>query len=381
MNFYNFNLDYFVAMELILEQYSTSTVGAVIKLLPFRIFREWRSTDKTRKMIEYASTGLLSIFVFILIRDMRKKGYKVVLSNFWNFIELSLAGVVVAKYIVRVYFDNLKEVENLNFFVDDFVDLMDVAEVYQIFLKLDAFAAFLGIIKLFKYFNISKSISLIWMTLEQAKPFLYSFFFIYILLFLSFGLMSYIIFSQSLSSYRTYTNSLKSLISGVLGFFSFWDLQEADEVMGPIFFLLYIVPMFFVLSTIFLSIILERYVDLVTTYQKAGEKDEIFYIISSFFQLIRYFFLMPIKLVLQIVTYPCKYLFRKLRDRRIRYLQAKYDKEIAEIQRKKEMELKFLKGEGLKIWGRELGLDEIDEFKKYKEAQELERKNKKLRIY
>jgi len=81
------------------------------------------------------------------------------------------------------------------------------------------------------------------------------------LLFVAFAQWGYLLFGQDLNGFKTMYDAVFSLFRIILGDFNFPEMEEADRVWGPIFFILYIFVIFFILINMFLAIIADAYTE------------------------------------------------------------------------------------------------------------------------
>ena len=97
--------------------------------------------------------------------------------------------------------------------------------------------------------------SLLQQTIKHASKELFSFMIIYSLAFFAFAQFACLVFGQRMAGFGTFMRSCASLMDTILGKFTLKELNEANRVIGPIFFYSYTVSMVFILINMFLSII------------------------------------------------------------------------------------------------------------------------------
>lgn len=71
--------------------------------------------------------------------------------------------------------------------------------------------------------------------------------FMFLIVFIAFAQLGYILFGTENENFRTYGDSILTLLRAVLGDFDYLAIEKANRVLGPIFFVTYIFFVFFVL--------------------------------------------------------------------------------------------------------------------------------------
>jgi polycystin 2 len=73
-----------------------------------------------------------------------------------------------------------------------------------------------------------------------------------------------ILFGTQIEDFRTFQDAIFTLMRTILGDFDYLEIENANRVLGPIFFMSYIFFVFFVLLNMFLAIINDTYADIKT---------------------------------------------------------------------------------------------------------------------
>lgn len=69
----------------------------------------------------------------------------------------------------------------------------------------------------------------------------------FLIVFIAFAQLGYILFGTENENFRTYGDSILTLLRAVLGDFDYLAIEKANRILGPIFFVTYIFFVFFVL--------------------------------------------------------------------------------------------------------------------------------------
>merc|ERR1711997_1410131 len=77
--------------------------------------------------------------------------------------------------------------------------------------------------------------------------------------FFAFAQLGYLLFGTQVEDFSSFSNAIFTLLRTILGDFNFNEIEQANRVLGPIFFLSYVFFVFFVLLNMFLAIINDTY--------------------------------------------------------------------------------------------------------------------------
>lgn len=69
----------------------------------------------------------------------------------------------------------------------------------------------------------------------------------FFIVFIAYAQLGYILFGTENSDFRTYADSVLTLLRTVLGDFDYLAIERANRILGPIYFVTYIFFVFFVL--------------------------------------------------------------------------------------------------------------------------------------
>ncbi|XP_052236513.1 polycystic kidney disease 2-like 1 protein isoform X2 [Dreissena polymorpha] len=122
-----------------------------------------------------------------------------------------------------------------------------------------AVAVFLAWIKIFKYISFNKTMTQLSSTLGKCAKDLAGFAVMFFIIFLAFTQLGYLLFGTQVKDFSNFKQSFFTLFRIILGDFNFDQLEAANRVLGPIFFILFVFFVFFVLINMFLAIINDTY--------------------------------------------------------------------------------------------------------------------------
>ena len=108
-------------------------------------------------------------------------------------------------------------------------------------------AIFFGWVKFLKYVSFNKTMTQLTGTLVKSGKDLAGFGLMFIIIFMAFSQAGYMIFGASMKDYSTFTDSIFSLLRTILGDFDWNALESTEPILGPLYFLGYVLFVFFIL--------------------------------------------------------------------------------------------------------------------------------------
>lgn len=109
--------------------------------------------------------------------------------------------------------------------------------------------------KLFKYISFNKTMGQLSSTLSKCAKDIVGFCIMFFIVFFAYAQLGYLVFGSQLRDFSTFGDSVFTLFRIILGDFDFVALEDANRVLGPIFFVTYVFFVFFVLLVSLLPII------------------------------------------------------------------------------------------------------------------------------
>ncbi|MED6281092.1 hypothetical protein CHARACLAT_017734, partial [Characodon lateralis] len=272
---YNANVNLFCIVTLLME---TSAVGA------FQFHSELHTIGL------YPSTGGLYFFVmaaeiiyllFILYYMFKQAKLLtqhrwVYFKNKWNLLELSiilLSWSAVAVFIQRTLLGH-RDITYYQNHKDQFASFYETATADSVLQYLVAFLVLLSTVKLWHLLRLNPKMNLITAALHRAWNDISSFLLIILIILVAYAIASNGIYGWKLSSYKTFIDSLLTIISLQLGIFNYDEVLDSNPVLGGLLFGSCIVFMTFVVLNLFISVILVS-LQMEQMYHKPSEEEEI----------------------------------------------------------------------------------------------------------
>ena len=258
---YNGYSNLYCVTNLLLEFTAAGGVVPFIQLLSTRIDRYVGNFLIFVLVCEVSFVLFTLFFTYREFKRFLKTEFKDYMKDFWTWIELTLIGLSwtsIVLYAIRFGLDKLtKKAFRKN--PQEFVDFQHLALVDQLFGYVYAFVVFMTSVKFLRLFRFNRRMSLLGCTIKSAGRELAHFGIIFGLVFVGFAHLCYLVFSHELYKFHTFVTTVETLISVMLGKFSYVSLERTNRVLGPLMFFFYSIGVVFILVNMFLSIIIENF--------------------------------------------------------------------------------------------------------------------------
>lgn len=284
---YNAQSNLFCIITLVTEFPAT---GAIIPYANIITARLYDFTDNIMFLVLACESIFVMFILFFTYREVKhiyKTGIQAYLKEFWNCVELGIilfTFAAIALYVYRAL--TIRNVLDLvrhdpfHFKSFQFAGYWD--ETYTFIL---AIIVLLANIKLNKLLRFNKRFSLLSSTLKYAYYPLLMFSIIWGIVFTAFTLVAALVFGPVLHSYRSVVASLTSLLSLMLGRTAYFEMRDANRIIGPLFFFGFMFMMSFVLINMFLSIVVDSFLVVKHDNDKQSNEYEIVDFIIERFKL------------------------------------------------------------------------------------------------
>ena len=262
---YNANINLFCVVRLTTEFPAT---GGAITSSEFRTVKmtseesTWGTVNLVLEYIYIIMIGYYLIEEIIEIRMHRLKYFK----SLWNVLDVVIIILSIVAVAFRFYRDNKVSVllsqlqkQTTKYPVFDGTDFEWISFLQVRYVYMAAFLAFFAWIKLFKYISFNTTMTQLQLTLSRCATDIAGFSVMFFIIFVGYAQFGYLVFGQTIYNFSTFPESLFTLFRIILGDFDFHELEKADYVLGPIYFITYVFLVFFVLLNMFLAIINDTY--------------------------------------------------------------------------------------------------------------------------
>ncbi|XP_055955042.1 uncharacterized protein LOC126809611 [Patella vulgata] len=254
---YNPNSNLFASVVMVAE---FMAVGGVTTRTEFKVFRllsyigAWGVVIVLFEVI-YAC---FTFYFFIqCIKKLKKEKMKY-FKRFWNLLEFILlvfAVTVIAMYAFKHILTNLAINALHDRESDGFVNFQSVALYDETYGYMMSVVVFLATIQFLKLLQFNQRMSMLGDTIKLATKDLKVFSIAFLIYFFTFTFTAYLLFGQAMVSYNSLIGAAESMFAFALGSFDFEGMADAQRIIGPIFFFMFIGVIYIGMMSIFLTII------------------------------------------------------------------------------------------------------------------------------
>jgi hypothetical protein len=259
---YNANINLFCVIRLVAELPPTGGVVPSWTLGTVKLIRYVTPSDY---FVMACEVMFMLFVIYYIIEEIIeiKKVRLAYFKSFWNILDIIVLIVAICCCAFSLYRTSSvntmleKLLKNPDSY-PDFTFLCFWQITYNSALAIMVFCCW---VKVFKYISFNKSMTQLSSTLSKCAKDLAGFAVMFFIFFLAFAQLGYLLFGTQISNYSSVGQAVFTLFRLILGDFDFDALQQANRVLGPAFFVLYVFFVFFILLNMFLAIINDTYAE------------------------------------------------------------------------------------------------------------------------
>ncbi|KAG8435262.1 hypothetical protein GDO86_013277 [Hymenochirus boettgeri] len=257
---YNANINLFCVLRLVVE--FPATGGAI---------PSWQI--RTVKLIRYVSGWdyfiiaceiIFCVFIFYYVVEellelrIHKCRY---FTSIWNILDI----VVILLSLVAIGFHIFRTME-VNRLLGTllkqptmYADFEFLAFWQTQYNNMNAVNLFFAWIKIFKYISFNKTMTQLSSTLARCAKDILGFAIMFFIVFFAYAQLGYLLFGTQVETFSTFVKCIFTQFRIILGDFDYDAIDNANRILGPIYFVTYVFFVFFVLLNMFLAIINDTY--------------------------------------------------------------------------------------------------------------------------
>jgi len=257
---YNANINLFCVVRVVAEFPAT---GGMIPSWSFRTVKLLRYVTAFDYFV-MACEWIFAFFVLYYIVEEVLEVKKMKCAYFksvWNILDLLVIGIATLCIAFSVYRTQSVDDKIESLLKDDlqYANFEKLGFYQTQFNAAVAMCVFFAWIKLFKYISFNKTMTQLSSTLSRCAKDVVGFAVMFFIVFFAFAQLGYLLFGTQVRDFSSFGNATFTLLRTILGDFNFHEIEAANRVLGPIFFLAYVFFVFFVLMNMFLAIINDTY--------------------------------------------------------------------------------------------------------------------------
>ncbi|XP_023655171.1 polycystin-2 [Paramormyrops kingsleyae] len=255
---YNRNINLFCIAKLVVE--FPATGGAVTS-----------SQFQTIKLTRYASGWDYFIaacevaFCFFIIYYFVEEALEIRIhrlqyfKSLWNCLDVLIVLLSIPAIIISIYGTSTVSSQNPLENHDTYPSFEQMANLQFDFNSLAAVIVFFCWIKLFKFINFNRTMSQLSTTMSRCAKDILGFAIMFFIIFIAYAQLAYLVFGTQVNDFSTFKACIFTQFRIILGDFEFSKIEEANRILGPIYFTTFVFFIIFILLNMFLAIINDTY--------------------------------------------------------------------------------------------------------------------------
>ncbi|XP_017356448.2 polycystic kidney disease 2-like 2 protein, partial [Cebus imitator] len=271
---YNANVNLFCIIRLVAEFPATGGIVTSWQFYSVKLLRYVSYYDYFIASCEI----IFCIFLFVFttqevkkIKEFKSDYFK----SIWNWLELLLLLLCFVAVSFNIYC-------NIQIFLllgqllkstEKYPDFYFLAYWHIYYNNIIAITIFFAWIKIFKFISFNKTMSQLSSTLSRCIKDIVGFAIMFFIIFFAYAQLGFLVFGSQVDDFSTFQNSIFAQFRIVLGDFNFAGIQQANHILGPIYFITFIFFVFFVLLNMFLAIINDTYSEVKADYSIGRRPD------------------------------------------------------------------------------------------------------------
>ncbi|XP_027959540.1 polycystic kidney disease 2-like 2 protein isoform X3 [Eumetopias jubatus] len=251
---YNANVNLFCIIRLVAEFPATGGIITSWQFYSVKLLRYVSYYDYIIASCEITFCIFLIVFTTQEAQKVRefKSAY---FKSVWNWLELLLLVVNLLKN------------------TEKYSDFYFLAYWHTYYNNIIAVTIFFAWIKIFKFISFNKTMSQLSSTLSCCIKDIVGFAIMFFIIFFAYAQLGFLVFGSQVDDFSTFQNAIFTQFRIVLGDFNFAGIQQANRILGPIYFITFIFFVFFVLLNMFLAIINDTYSEVKADYSIGRRPD------------------------------------------------------------------------------------------------------------
>ncbi|XP_040218107.1 polycystic kidney disease 2-like 1 protein [Rana temporaria] len=257
---YNANINLFCVLRLVVEFPAT---GGAISSWQIRTVKLIRYVNKWDFFI-IACEIIFCVFIFYYVveecLELRIHRFKY-FTSIWNILDV----VVIMLSLVAIAFHIFRTLE-VNRLMGSLLEQPTMYADFEFlafwqtqYNNMNAVNLFFAWIKIFKYISFNKTMTQLSSTLARCAKDILGFAIMFFIVFFAYAQLGYLLFGTQVETFSTFVKCIFTQFRIILGDFDYDAIDNANRILGPIYFVTYVFFVFFVLLNMFLAIINDTY--------------------------------------------------------------------------------------------------------------------------
>ncbi|XP_015203008.2 polycystin-2-like protein 1 [Lepisosteus oculatus] len=271
---YNANINLFSVISLLVEFPATGGAIPSYQIRTVKLIRYINNWDYFIAGCEIVFCVFIFYYVVEEILELRihKLSY---FTSIWNILDV----VVILLAIIAIIFNAFRTIK-VNSLLGKLLEQPDIYADFEFlafwqtqYNNMNAVNLFFAWIKIFKYISFNKTMTQLSSTLARCAKDILGFAIMFFIVFFAYAQLGYLLFGTEVQTFSTFVKCIFTQFRIILGDFDYDAIDQANRILGPIYFVTYVFFVFFVLLNMFLAIINDTYSEVKEELSK--QKDEL----------------------------------------------------------------------------------------------------------
>lgn len=255
---YNPNANLFSVVEIMFEFPNTGAVTPFHQIFSSKLYHYSTNIAIYVAVSECLFVAFNIGFVIIEYKKYKVLGTQKYFDDFFSYIEL--IQIVFSFSIIGLFFQRLVSVGNvMNIFKESdgntFISFYTAISWDYILGHVMAFLIALVMLKAIKLLKYNKRTYMVADVLDHAKGMILNYLIMCFVLVVGLGHFATLAFGKLMKDYNNMYSSFNSIVKFSLGFADLHGLQEANRILGPIYFFVFIFIVIFIFMDMFVAIL------------------------------------------------------------------------------------------------------------------------------
>ncbi|XP_061279589.1 polycystin-2-like protein 2 isoform X2 [Bos javanicus] len=271
---YNANVNLFCIIRLVAEFPATGGILTSWQFYSVKLLRYVSFYDYFIASCEIIFCIFIIVFTIQEIKKLKELKFAY-FKSIWNWLELLLLVLCFSTVFFSLY-SNMqiyRMIGRLLRNTEKYSDFYFLAYWHIYYNNIIAITIFFAWIKIFKFISFNKTMSQLSSTLSRCIKDIIGFAIMFFIIFFAYAQLGFLVFGSQVDDFSTFQNAIFTQFRIVLGDFNFAGIQQANRILGPIYFITFIFFVFFVLLNMFLAIINDTYSEVKADYSIGRRPD------------------------------------------------------------------------------------------------------------
>ncbi|XP_032292289.1 polycystin-2-like protein 1 isoform X1 [Drosophila virilis] len=199
-------------------------------------------------------------YTYVEIKKLYLKGYKTFFT-IQAVLNIPSIGIIYLSLIYTIYFGIYKRIidEKINAVTYHFISLDYLILTYSFHENAFGILVFLTWMNLLRFMDFNPVLRNLGVAMQIASADLVAFAVMFLIAFIAYGNLGLLLFGSENEDFRNFPTAFLTMLRLLVTDFDYFQLEHESKILGPIFFLTYILLIFFVIMNMFFSAIVLSY--------------------------------------------------------------------------------------------------------------------------